>query len=77
MHIFQWLQELYVAFCVFNLNICAIKYGCFRFMGAFPDKETEGAFNDVDDGVFGVRKLNKIDEKYEICLRYMYVTFGN
>ena len=54
-----------------------LRYGYFRFMGPFPDKETEGAFNDVDDGVFGVRKLNKIDEKYEICLRYMYATFGN
>ena len=63
-----------IAFCVINLNIHAI---CFRFMGPFPDKETEGAFEDLDDGVFGVRKLNKIDEKYEICLRYMYVTFGN
>lgn len=49
-----------------------MRYGCFRFMGTFPDKETEGAFNDVDDGVFCVRKLSKEDEKYEICLRCVY-----
>ena len=44
-------------------------------MGPFPDKETEGALNGLDDGVFFVRKINKIDEKYEICLKYIHIFF--
>ena len=39
-----------------------------RFLGPFPDKETEGVLEDLQDGVFAIREFPDKQE-YEICLR--------
>ena len=39
-----------------------------RLLGPFPDKETEGVLEDLQDGVFAIREFPHKQE-YEICLR--------
>ncbi|XP_065904814.1 uncharacterized protein [Dysidea avara] len=41
-----------------------------KFLGIFPDKETEGILEGLQDGVFAIREFDDRNEEYELCLRW-------